>query len=447
MSYLDKIIKQSPWILALSNINEDIHLLRLQEFKYIHHEHAFLSYCFEDGIYIVTGPRQIGKSTHLKMLIQQHINENNKENFLYFNCDLLDKKQDIVELVEEYLQNFPSKARRYILLDEITAVKDSFLAIKYLVDSGHFKNITYILTGSNTISIKKTGEYLPGRRGKGIDFIFYPLTFKQYINLAYPKVNVSYSLDMSEKDYLALKQKAPLDKYLDDYLVSGGIPRVINEFLIKGTIEQDIFSMYRAWITSEIAKADKKEFIAKSILERVLFSLGSDISYNAFAQDTGIGSHNTVYEYLDFFINCNVLSQIYHFDVHQKKVNYRKNKKIYFNDPFIYSVIEAWLTGKPAQDYEYLSNPILKSRLIENLVLNQLKHFYQDIFFYKEVEEIDFVTKDLFLEIKYQNKIIKEDYALLLKQKNNRILVTKKDFRRTDDLLFIPVECFLLLSL
>ncbi|MBS0286875.1 MAG: ATP-binding protein [Proteobacteria bacterium] len=447
MSYLDKIIKQSPWLIALANINEDIHLLRLKEFRYIHHENSFLTHHFEDGIYIVTGPRQIGKSTHLKMLIQQHINEKNKDNFLYFNCDLLDKKQDIVDLVEEYLKNFPSNTRRFILLDEITSVKDSFLAIKFLVDSGHFKNITYILTGSNTISIKKTGEYLPGRRGKGIDFIFNPLSFKQYINLVHPKLNVTYSLDISEKEYLALKQKAPLDKYLNDYLVSGGIPRVINEFLNKGAIDQDIFSMYRAWITSEIAKADKKEFIAKSILERVLFSLGSDISYNAFAQDSGIGSHNTVYDYLDFFINCNVLTQIFHFDIHQQKVNYRKNKKIYFNDPFIYSVIEAWLTGKPSQDYEYLSNPILKSRIIENLVLIQLKNFYQDIFYYKEIQEIDFVTKDLLLEIKYQNKIIKDDYAFLLKHENNRILVTKKDFKRADGLLWIPIEIFLLLSL
>lgn len=441
---LDKIVKQSPWLLDETKINDDIHLSRLKEFNFIYHEEKFLNHHFQDGVYVATGPRQIGKSTHLKMFVQRNINKNNHHCFLYFNCDLLDKKSEIVDLVEAYLENFPSIQRRYLLLDEITSVEDSFLAIKFLVDSGRFKDLTYILTGSNTISIQKTGEFLPGRRGKGIDFAFNPLSFKQYVKLVSPDTEVDYSLDISQKDFYRIKgQQAVLNNHLENYLVSGGFPRVINEHLSKRQIDDDIFTIYRSWITSEIAKSNKKEFFAKAILERVLISLGSEVSYNSFAQDTGIGSHNTIYDYLDFFINCFVLSQIYHYDIHQKKINYRKNKKVYFNDPFIYSVIEAWLTGKPKQNYEYLKMPILKSRLIENLILTSLQHSGKQVYYFKSDYEIDFVLNDAYIEVKYQNKIIPEDYKFLLKHEIKKIVVTKHDFKREDDLLLVPVEFFL----
>lgn len=447
MSYLEKIIKQSPWLTDIKKIETDVHLTRLKHFPLIYHEKSFLDYKFHDGVYIVTGPRQIGKSTHLKLFIQQQLNEHNKHSFLYFNCDLLDSKQDIVNCVEEYLTQFPSKQRRYIFLDEITSVKDSFLAIKYLVDSGHEKNLTYVLTGSNTISIKKTGEYLPGRRSKGIDFHFTPLSFKQYLQLLYPKLDFTFSTEIKEKDYLLLKESLNLTKLLNDYLKTGGFPRVINEFFMQKNISDDIFTIYRSWLTSEIAKAERKEHIAKLILERCLFSLSSEVSYNAFAQDSGVGSHNTIYDYLDFFTNAYVVSQIFHFDIHQKMVNYRKNKKIYFNDPFIYAVIEAWLSGKPRQDYNYLEHPEDKSKLIENLVYLKLKETNKDVYFYKGDNEIDFICDEYAVEVKYQNRISVADYQFLAKQSGKKLLVTKNIFKQEKDVLLLPIEFFLLCDL
>lgn len=446
MAYLDKIIKQSPWILDADKIAGDVHLSRLQKFPLVHFEQHFLTHDFQDGVYIVTGPRQIGKSTHLKLLLQQRLNAENKENYLYFNCDLLDTKQDLVELVEEYLAEFPSDKRRFILLDEITSVKDSFLAIKYLVDSGHLEGLTYILTGSNTISIKKTGEYLPGRRGKGIDFHFHPLSYKAYLQLRYPEIELALNLDSSEKDFIEINQQVNLARECDVYLKTGGFPRVINEYHMNQEISDDIFMIYRSWLTSEIAKADKKEHIAKMILGRCLFSLSSDVSYNAFAQDTGIGSHNTVYDYLDFFDNASVLSPIYHYDLNQKKVNFRKNKKIYFNDPFIYAVVDAWLTGKPRQDFLYLQQPSPKSKLIENLVYIKMASVYNEVYFNKSQNEIDFVANNTLVEVKYQNRIVPNDYQYLAQQANayKKVIVTKNYFKQDSEILLRPIEFFLL---
>ena len=298
---LEKIYSSNPWFENEQLIEEDLHIRDLADSQHIFLNREFLEHKFADGVYIVTGPRQIGKTTHLKLLIQQKINIASKTDFLYFNCDLLETKEDVVDLVETYLKNFPSKKRSFIMLDEITAVKDSILGIKYLIDKGIKKNITYILTGSSTIEIKKTGEYLPGRRGNGVDFHFTPVSFRDFVKIQYDKINFDLGVKESlEKYYARIKNKVPLAKELNNYFFCGGIPKIINEYLAKKSIGLENLNLYRDWIVSEIAKNGKRENISKQILARILNSVTSDVSYNSFAQDSGIGSHNTVYEYLNF---------------------------------------------------------------------------------------------------------------------------------------------------
>ncbi|GJM06725.1 MAG: hypothetical protein DHS20C10_04590 [marine bacterium B5-7] len=449
MTDLETLHKQSPWLWDPAAINTDPHLLRLAEFPLQHQEKNFLNYTFEDGVYIVTGPRQIGKSTHLKLFIQRTLQENNHDCFFYFNCDLLDSKKEIVALVEDYLTTFPSQQRRYIFLDEVTTVKDSFLAIKYLVDSGHHKNITYVLTGSNTMSVKKTGEYLPGRRGKGIDFYFKPLNFRQALQLQHPQVSLSVDLKSTETELFKLDKTMNLDEALKNYLKTGGFPRVMNEYNMQQKISYDIFTIYRSWIISEIAKSDKKEYIAKHLLHYCLKGLTADVSYQSITQNIGIGSRNTVVNYIDFFCHVFVLSQANHLNLETGRIMYRKNKKIYFNDPFIYSVIDAWLNGRPEQDFSYLNDPVIQSQLIENLVYLKLKEHDKDVGFTQQKKEIDFITNDFAIEVKYQNNITASDCQPVLNADTDKqkIVLTKNTFEKRGELRLIPVKYFLLMAL
>ncbi len=448
MSFLEKIYQQSPWLLDLEKINEDVHLKKLKKYKFIWRNKDFLEYQFENGVYIVTGPRQIGKSTHLKMLIQEKINTNNTNCFLYFNCDFLENKKDIVNLVEEYLYNFSSnnKNRIYIILDEITSISDGILAIKYLIDNGKQENISYILSGSSTVNIKKTGEYLPGRRGKGFDFIFNPLSFKDLLEMKYDKLNLSSTQNLL-KQFLEIKEKINLKKELEIYMTCGGIPRVINEYEINKQIDEEIYNTYKDWIVSEIAKHGRKEYFAKSILLRIIKSIGSDLSYNSFIQDLSIGSHNTIHDYLDFLEQSFIVNIIYNFDFHQQKINYKKNKKIYLNDPFIYWTIDKWLNAKPLQQFENLKNDIVKSQIIENICFNHLKNLFQEnLYFYKNKFEIDFINSDLSFEIKYRNNIAVNDFKNIFNFEGKKYIISKDKFEINKNYNIIPVELFLLMS-
>lgn len=444
---LDKMHNQNPWWMNERAIEEDRHIKELQKNKYIFLNENFLEHQFLDGVYIVTGPRQIGKTTHLKLLIKNKINKDNKENFIYFNCDLLDTKQDIVEVVGQYLKNFKRTGRKFVLLDEITSVRDSALAIKYLIDKGENELITYILTGSSTVNIKKTGEFLPGRRGKGKDFIFSPVSFSKLLNIRYPGINTTYaSEEVLEKFYSQLNQQCPLSRELDGYLISGGIPRIINDYWDDQEIEQDNFELYKNWIVSEIAKCGKREIIAKIILQRIMYSIGSDVSYNSFASDTGISSHNTVYEYINFLEDAFIASQLYHYDYHQKTINIRKNKKIYLSDLFLFWLLDWWLNGNSEYYKRLAADTILKSRIVENAVFLHLKLLFGETFFYKAEQEIDFICKDAAWECKYQNKVASSDFKALLKFPGKKFVVTKADFGINPEYQMLPVELFLLLN-
>jgi len=70
-----------------------------------------------------------------------------------------------------------------IVLDEISSVEKWPQAIKWLADNGFLKDSTLFLTGSSSVKLKKSGEFMPGRRGLGQDMIFLPVTFKEYLAL------------------------------------------------------------------------------------------------------------------------------------------------------------------------------------------------------------------------------------------------------------------------
>jgi len=453
MSYINQIYKQNPWFDNIKNIEQDPHIKMLAQEKYLWREQQFLDHKFKDGVYVLTGMRQIGKSTHLKLFIKENLNNKNNKNLFYFNFDFLDSKKEIIELLEEYLEKVADKNKRvFLLLDEITSIKNSILAIKYLVDAGFKKNITYILSGSSSVNFKKTGEYLPGRRGKGVDFVFSPLGFKDYLLLT-NKAKTENVLNAFDKKssleifYEKVKTEINLKREFDKYLICGGKQKIINTYLVKREISIELFNSYLLWIKSETAKNDRQERYDKIILSRIMQSLSSDLSYNSIAQDTGVGSHNTVYDYLGFLEDTFVTHQLYNFDFSQNKINWRKNKKIYFQDIFIYWLIDLWINTKPVQDFIGLKDDVLKSRLVENAVANNLFKIYKDeLFFHQSTYEIDFMTNNRAWEVKYQNRISNMEINNILKFKGKRFVLSKNDLKISKDLVILPVEYFLLLS-
>lgn len=120
-----------------------------------------------------------------------------------------------------------------------------------------------------------------------------------------------------------------------------------------------------------------------------------------FSKKSSIKSHLTVHSYVELLSNLLVLFPVYFKDVSQDKILYRKNKKIYFYDSFILDVFIRKLNLKV--DF---------SQIVEGIVGSHLKRdsLLEEISFTQVKKETDFALRDKGIEVKYQNKVEKEDF-------------------------------------
>ncbi len=180
-------------------------------------------------------------------------------------------------------------------------------------------------------------------------------------------------------------------------------------------------------------------------------------------------SHNTVSKYVESLADSFVLDISYSVDITRKNACFKKEKKIYFQDPFIFHSLRSWVSG--STDYfsstqSYLDDPESKSKLVESIVENHLIRLMYDtyqsdvfasynyVFYWKKKgggKEVDFVLKFeenelLPIELKFQNKIQKSDYkGLHVFPGKKGVLLSKNISDVSGNYVTIPVSLFLLL--
>ena len=451
-----------------------------------------------DVIYVLRGPRQVGKTTLTKLKIRELMRKGTPPRAIfYWACDLIEKPERLVEITDAYLAfSRGVKGRRYIFLDEISSVKDWQKGIKYLYDRGKLKGSTLLLTGSHSIDLRRAAESLARRRGdvhmlkdKLPDKILLPMKFCEYAETRSEDIRMLISgqdilkrerrhevisqiangklPEEIEEAFLHLKE---LNQLYNEYLITGGIPRAINAYVSDSTITKDIYEGYVELLLRDIRKWGGNDALMRQIVRRVTDTMGSPVSLHNLQEETEISSHNTVTSYLDYLKDSFVLAAIYKLDQTNGSPIYRGEKKVYFEDPFIFHALRSWSIG--AEPYEgaldYLKREENLGKLTESVVANHLVRLlfgyspstqfdYATLLFFsqsKRKRELDFAAKqaDRFLpiEVKYQGKIRNEDgFGIIDFQKggnaSNGLLLTKDSLESKRSYMEIPVSVFLLL--
>ena len=408
------LITLNPWWEHENAIDLDKHIRALQKFKYIYNPLLLKENFKKDNLYTIRGPRQIGKTTFLKLFIKEKLKSIPKENIFYWSCDNLTSREDLITLLQEYADFCRVKNAKpeYILLDEITEIPDWQKAIKFVIDNDITKDACYMLTGSNAIDLKKGSERLPGRKGKhGKDLFFLPLTFREYVQIIDPEWYQKHKMDNIDKlKYHSNKLKI----FFEKYLITGGIPLVINEYEINKEIPNYIYDLYYSWIIGDVLKEGKNEQTLKEIFKSILVCYSTPVSWDSLAKRSSVKSHVTISSYIELLSNIFVVLGCYFYDIHEHKVNFNKNKKIYIYDPFILQVFS-----------NRLNISVDKEKIIEGIVGAQIKqkNVLEDIYFTKIKKETDFViNSNSGIEVKYQNSISKEDFINKRYFKNFKIL-------------------------
>ncbi|MBM3283421.1 ATP-binding protein, partial [Candidatus Gottesmanbacteria bacterium] len=397
------------------------------------------------AVNIITGPRQTGKSTAIKLLIRQLLSKKtNPYSLFFYNCDILSNKQEVIDICRAFLDIKPS-GLSFIFLDEISSVENWPYAIKWLADTNLLKDSILYLTGSSTINLKKSAEMMPGRRGGGKDTILLPLSFSDVLTLKRVAIEKIAFTDKNVigKSKHAILQWPSLNRYYNEFLTWGGILRLINS-PDKESINNELFlESFR----STILKSGKKEDNLKAVLDKIIRSLGSQTSYVNIAEEAELGSKNTAADYLEFLRDTFFLSEAKFFDIPSQRLILKKNKKFYTTDPYFLWLFYGYLSSSPV----FL--PFIglyqkeKGPLVENFIASELYKQNLEFHFYQGKRELDFYIPRLScgIEVKYKQKITSDDLKPLIDVKR-KILVSQNTLAIKDGILIIPAYLFSLLK-
>lgn len=488
---ISQLAEQNPWWIDKNKILIDfiISALIKKKLKWDPHLRYYLK-MDNDVIYTIRGPRQVGKTTLIKIIIRDLlISEKIKpENIFFWSCERNDSKE-LNQILQTYLDwrlNFPEE-RKYIFLDEICAVKGWPQEIIHFANKGSFTNCSIILTGSHSMDIKHSTELMPGRRGgeegNPLDKILLPMKFSEFVTLIWPEfkdkmfdMNLIKTNDKKNKIFelfegkisqditnLAIYKKQ-LDSLFEIYLLTGGIPATINEFKSSNHISSRLFTVYLQAMIGDLRRYGYKEHYFKQIVREIFNSLSNPISWNSFTKNTEVKSHNTVQDYITALEELYIANICYRCSIHDRRIH-SFMKKLYIQDPFIFHALHGWANNK--KDYftnakANILNLEIKSKLIEGVVNNHLCRFSfwlnpRDLFdpkdnicYYedKSKKEVDFVLlfdEEFYpFEVKYQSTIANQDF-FAFKSFNKGILITKDDLGVYRNYIKIPISLFLLL--
>ena len=412
------------------------------------------------NVFIIKGPRRIGKTLMLKLLIVKLLDSGlGGSNIFYFSFDKIVTKKELDNMLRAFLLN-TVQGQRYILLDEVQNVGGWEDVIKALYDAGMLSSSTIVATGSIAHMLK--GEMLPGRGVEGNTMLLRHLTFRDLVlgllrdiesDYGTARVNrildYAFTKDEMEKLYGYVKDNAvsiddgigklyesalglvpysiPIFKLFEVYLNTGGYPISINNYIynffsapkdlgIANRIYEEIYNYAKqdaAIIGGESAGEPAK---ASRIIESVVGSVGTSVSYSALARKINMNTA-TVISYFRRLENSFVFCPIYGLN---RNLTEMKKSKIYFSDIFLHYACGAEDKGMQGISYtkELLNSSVLGTA-VEEAVLNHLiktkeqdpmKHYKTFVRFYNDNGELDFLYrlengKYIAIEVKYQNSV------------------------------------------
>ena len=492
---MSSLLTQNPWWENPENIETDRSIQKYEEstVKWTPRIKHFIELDTE-AIYTLRGPRQVGKTTLLKLIIRELLHKGiSPRRILYYSCDLVDSPSRLAEIIESYLQatEHITDNYRYIFLDEISAVKDWQRGIKHLHDLGKFKKICVLMTGSHNLDIRRASERLPGRRGNHttntLDKVLLPMKFAEYIDARDKELQdilQSLGLRKFEKrkqiiEDLAKGEIAPevkqislymdkISKYLDDYLLTGGIATAVNDYVNYGEITENTYRTYIDVTIGDFLRWDNSQIYLAQILRAINETLCSQVSWRTLEKKTDIGSPNTVAKYVDVLKSGFVLNPFYVLDRNKGTPNYSKDKKIHYADPFIFHALRGWINQTPAykQAVDYIREN--KPKLIESIVGDHLIRFAYSInpsdnfepalnvMYWKDKKnEVDFIVKNggeyMPFEVKYTSSYNSDEINGLYNftkhgTKYTGIVITKDLLKTVHNITAIPAPLLLLLT-
>jgi hypothetical protein len=406
----------------------------------------------KDKAYVIEGPRGVGKTTLVKLMIKNLIEEKkiNPVNIFYYSCDNINTYEQLNELIKSFLhwrrgKNKENNERLYIIIDEITLIKDWRHGIKFLQSAEMLDNCSLLLFGSS---------FSKGDKNIQVQ-IMSSLSFREFVKLVNPEL---YEKIKDRRNYKESQGK--LGYYLDIYFLTGGFISAVNDFKEKGAVSERIYSDYFYWLIASLAKVGRDIILFRQIIEKIIQNLGKQVGYKTLSLNTKARTHTTVSEYVNILESLFAIKTICQRG-EDGKPSKSKAKKIYFQDPFLFWVFYSHIYGSQNSwqfSRESLYDKDIFSVLIENVVLTQLiktsriEDWQTRVTYWRDnvrKRDINFVVKKGFEEIpilvRYNKEISSQDKKVFSQAGFKKgVIITSDKLELHGQIKYVPLIYFLL---
>ncbi len=238
-------------------------------------------------ISLIIGPRQSGKTTLMRLLIDHLASDGKRSIFLNYD---LEKDKPFFKTQADLLTKIRLEIGEggYVFLDEIQGKENAGLFLKGLSDMK--LPYKFVVSGSGSLQLKeKIFESLAGRKRV---FALYPLSFFEFLDY-----KTAYAYEQKLPRYLRVEKPAG-EKFLAEYLSFGGYPKVILADT-KDDKEAAITDIYESYLSRDIASLLRlKKSQELTQLVRMLSSqMGQLLNYHQLSSTLSL-SEKTVKRYL-----------------------------------------------------------------------------------------------------------------------------------------------------
>lgn len=308
-------------------------------------------------VIIIVGPRQVGKTTLLRMLTKD-----SDRRVLVWNCDEPDVRRKLTEPSSTALGAETSEAD-LILIDEAQRVQNIGITLKLLVDN--FPDKQVVVTGSSAIELSNSiNEPLTGRK---YEYVMFPFSAEELI-----------------REFGATDER----RLLERRLLYGSYPEVVNH---PGEERETLTNLVSSYLYKDIFSFQdvRKPEIIEQLLQALALQVGSEVSFNELGRTLGLTSI-TVQRYIDLLEKSYVLFHLRSFSRNVRS-ELKKSRKIYFYDN---GVRNAILGDYKPLDLRNDTGALWENYLIsERMKRNAYNAFYGKSYFWrtKQQQEVDYI--------------------------------------------------------
>lgn len=255
---------------------------------------------FKGKIVVIYGPRQVGKTTLAKLILQ-----NRQEiKSAYFNCDEPDICQALTDKTSTELKLFLGDSK-LVVLDEAQRVKNIGLTLKLLADN--YPKMQIIATGSSSFDLSNQ--------------IFEPLTGRKKEFYLYP-----FSLAELKNYYSEIE----FNRILENRMVFGMYPGVI--FESDKDKSESLRELAKSYVYKDALEYQgiKNSEVVEKLLQALALQVGNEVSYNEISSLIEVNKI-TVANYIQILEKAFIVFRLPSFSRNLRD-EIKSNRKIYFFD-------------------------------------------------------------------------------------------------------------------